>query len=100
MRDDDNGSVVLCVYIDDTLCAGHKKALKVFKEELKNFFATKEEGKLDEYVGCQIKRINEKCIIMHQTELLNKMKKIFGEDIKGMTSRTIPFGTNNRIVRP
>ena len=65
MRDDDNGSVVLCVYIDDTLCAGHKKALKVFKEELKNFFATKEEGKLDEYVGCQIKRINEKCIIMH-----------------------------------
>ena len=100
MREDENGSVVLCVYIDDTLCAGHKKALEVFKQELKNFFATKEEGELDEYVGCQIKRVNEKCMIMHQTELLNKIEQIFGKDIEDMASRKIPFGTNNRVVRP
>ena len=100
MRKNSRGSVVLCVYIDDTLCAGHKEALKLFKEELKTFFATKEEGKLEEYVGCQIKKINEKCIIMHQTELLNKIERIFGEDIKNMASRDMPFGTNSRVVRP
>ena len=100
MRESEIGSVVICVYIDDTLCAGHREALKQFKNELKTFFSTKEEGKLEEYVGCQIKRVNEKCIIMHQTELLNKIERVFGDDIKDMASREIPFGTNNRIVRP
>ena len=55
MREDESGAVVICVYIDDTFCAGQKKALDIFKTELKTFFATKEEGKMDEYVGCQIK---------------------------------------------
>ena len=79
---------------------GTQESPQSFQEELKNFFATKEEGELNEYVGCQIKRINEKCIIMHQTELLNKIGKIFGEDIKIMASRSIPFRTNNQIIRP
>ena len=94
------GSVVICLYIDDTLCAGHKEALHLFKQELKTYFATKEEGKLEEYVGCQIKKINEKCIIMHQTELLKKIERTFGADLEKMTSRGMTFGTNNRIVRP
>ena len=100
MRENEGGSVVICVYIDDTLCAGHKEALTLFKQELKTYFATKEEGKLEEYVGCQIKKINEKCIIMHQTELLKKIERTFGADLEQMTSRGMPFGTNNRIVRP
>ena len=41
MRQKDVGTVVICVYIDDTLCAGDKMALENFKEELSAFFATK-----------------------------------------------------------
>ena len=100
MRENSKGSVVICVYIDDTLCARHKEALDSFKKELKNHFSMKEEGKLEEYVGCQIKKLNDHCIIMHQTELLRKIERIFNDDIKRMSSRDMPFGTNNRIVRP
>ena len=100
MRESESGTVVICVYIDDTLCAGPKKALDIFKAELKNFFATKEEGKMDEYVGCQIKRINRDCLVMHQKELMKKLERIFNDDIQALRSRKIPLGTNQRIIRP
>ena len=31
MRNDKNGTVIVCLYIDDTLCVGDKKALDTFK---------------------------------------------------------------------
>ncbi len=92
--------MVICVYIDDTLCAGDINALKLFKKELRTFFSTKEEGKMDGYIGCQIRQINENCIVMHQSELINKMERIFREDINKLRSRDMPFGTNNRNARP
>ena len=55
---------------------------------------------MDEYVGCQIKRVNKKCIIIYQSDLLNKLKRIFEEDIKDLKYREMPFGSNNRITRP
>ena len=33
MRENEAGSVVICLYIDDTLCAGHKEALNFFKRK-------------------------------------------------------------------
>ena len=100
MRQTDIGTVVICVYIDDTLCAGNKVALDNFKKELRNFFATKEEGTMDEYVGCQIKRIHKNCIIMHQADLLKKLERAFKNDIKDLKIREMPLGTNNRVTRP
>ena len=94
------GTVVICLYIDDTLCAGEKEAIIFFKKELRKFFATKEEGTMDEYVGCQVKKVNEKCIVMHQSELIRKMERIFKEDIKELKKREMSFGTNNRVIRP
>ena len=100
LREDESGTVLICVFINDTLCAGPKKALDNFKTELKTFFATKEEGKMDEYVVCQIKRFNKDCLIMHQMELVRKLERIFHEDIEALKNRKIPLGTNQRIVRP
>ena len=100
MRRNDTGTVVICLYIDDTLCAGEKESITLFKKELRKFFATKEEGIMDEYVGCQVKKINEKCVVMHQSELIGKMERIFKEDIRELKKREMPFGTNNRVIRP
>ena len=100
MRQKDIGTVVICVYIDNTLCAGDKITLDNFKGELRNFFATKEEGTMDEYVGCQIKRIHKNCIIIHQADLLKKLERIFKTDIKDLKVREMPLGTNNRVMRP
>ena len=68
--------------------------------ELKTFFATKEEGKMDEYVGCQIKQINKDCLIMHQMELVRKLERIFHDDIEALKNRKILLGTNQGIIRP
>ena len=39
-------TVVIYVYIDDTLCTGNKDAIQEFKDEIKNYFAIKEEGEM------------------------------------------------------
>ncbi len=36
------GTVVVCVYIDDTLCVGNKQVIEEFEENLKQHFAIKE----------------------------------------------------------
>ena len=50
MRNDQNGTIIICLYIDDTLCVGNKRAINIFKKEIKKYFVTKEEGKLDDWV--------------------------------------------------
>ena len=37
MRNDQNGTINVCLYIDDTLCVGDKKVLDAFKMEIKKF---------------------------------------------------------------
>ena len=56
MRKRNQGTVVVCVYIDDTLCTANKEAIQEFKNEIKNHFAIKIEGKMKEYAGCKIKK--------------------------------------------
>ena len=55
LRNDQNIRVIFCLYIDDTLCVGDKKALDTFKKEIKEHFVMKEEGEAEDYMGCMIK---------------------------------------------
>ena len=56
MRNDQNGTIIVCLYIDDTLCVGDKEALDAFKKEIKKYFVMKEEGEVEDYVGCMIRK--------------------------------------------
>ena len=57
IRGGNQGTVVVCVYIDDTLCMGNnKRAIQDFKGEIKHHFAIKEEGETKEYIGCKVKK--------------------------------------------
>ena len=58
MRNDQNGTVIIYLCIDDMLCKGGKKAIDMFKKKINEHFLTMEEGKVDDYVECMIKRIN------------------------------------------
>ena len=69
-----DGTVIVCLYIDDTLITGDEKAVKAFKAELKKYFNTKEEGEMTEYVGCMVKRAGD-TIYLHQTDLINKIER-------------------------
>ena len=35
MRNDQNRTIIACLYIDDTLCVGDKKPINAFKKEIK-----------------------------------------------------------------
>ena len=81
MRVLDLGAVILCLYVDDMLEVGDKPAVKAFKKEIKKFFNTKEEGTLDEYVGCEVTRKGNG-IHMFQINIMYNLEKEFGVDVK------------------
>ena len=94
------GTVVVCVYIDDTLCAGDQQAIDEFKEELKSHFSTKEEGKMEEYVGCKVKRTCDKRLVMFQDNLIRKIQRAFSKDVEKMQEYGMPAGTGEHIKLP
>ena len=65
------GTVIVCVYIDDTLCVGDKEAINEFKKEITLHFTIKEVGEMKEYVGCKAERRGKDNLIMFQDDLIN-----------------------------
>ena len=39
------GTVIICVYIDDTLCVGDKEAINEFKREISSHFPSRKKEK-------------------------------------------------------
>ena len=89
MRNGQNGTIIICLYIDDTLCVGDKKALEAFKRKIKKYFVTKEEGKVEDYMGCMIKKINNR-VLLHQSDLIKKIELQFKQEIKDMKDYRTP----------
>ena len=46
MRNDQNGTIIICLYIDNTLYVGDKKALEAFKNEIKSILLQRKKVKL------------------------------------------------------
>ena len=64
------GTLILYIYVDDALVVGDKEAEKVFKLEIEQFFNTKEEGPMEEYVGCKVVRKGNNEIHMFQPDIM------------------------------
>ena len=99
MRRDMNGVVYVGLYVDDNLCCGDKLAIEAFKREIREHFNTKEEGKMDEYVGCQVKR-DDQNMWLHQTELIKKIEKHFGTEVDKMRDYETPAGHLDNVTIP
>ena len=54
---------------------------------------------MSEYVGCKVKRNDEKTMIMFQDDLIQKIEKTFGELVKNMQVYVMPAGTGARVIR-
>ena len=98
MRNDKNGTVIVHLYIDDMLGVGDKKALDIFKKKIKEHFATKEEGKVDDYVGCMIKRIKGG-ILLHQSDQIKKIELQFEQEIKDIQDYQPPVALGEGSIR-
>ena len=49
-KENENGFIIISLYIDNKLCVGDKSTIKKFKKEMKEYFVTKEEGEVHKYV--------------------------------------------------
>ena len=63
-RKGESGILIIYLYIDDTMIVGSDHEIKIFKEEIRAHFKTKEEGDMRDYVGCMIKRKKDE-ILLH-----------------------------------
>jgi len=98
-RKNDDGVVYVGLYIDDNLCCGDTKAINSFKDDIRKYFSTKEEGEMKEYVGCQVKR-DDKNMWLYQAELIEKIEKYFGDDVKDRKEYDTPAGHHDHVVLP
>ena len=99
MRAEDQGTVILCVYVNDMLVVGDKLAVEAFKKEIKKFFNTKEEGTLDKYVGCKVTwKGNE--LHMFQPDIMYKLEKEFGNNVKEIRKYRTPAAPGFTVRQP
>ena len=99
IRKGENGNVslMICIYIDDTLVIGTQSAIEEFKKEIKQFFKTKEEGPMNDYVGCLVKKVKDG-LILHQSDLIGKLERAFDDEVCKVRSGQLPASTNEGIV--
>ena len=98
-RIDEKGTVIICVYVDDILCIGDRKAIDSVKEELAKHFSVKDEGKMGEYVGCSVIRDSIGNVIFHQPHLIKKIKLEFGDELMGIRVPQTPAGPGEGILK-
>ena len=98
MKENENGVIIICLYIDDTLCVGNAEAIRKFKKEIKKYFVTKEEGFATEYVGCMIKRAKGR-IYSHQSDLIKKIERHFGKELENIRDYKTPATPGQGTVR-
>ena len=74
IRENNLGTVIICLYIDNTMVVGNEKVINGFKKELSKYFNTKEEGRITKYIGCMVK-LYDGGLYLHQNNLMKKSKE-------------------------
>ena len=98
VKNDEFGTVIVCLYIDDTMVVGDKKAVGKFKSDLAKHFSTKEEGAMTEYVGCMVKSLNGG-LYLHQSALIKKIERNFGERVQKLRRYSTPGTPGQGLVQ-
>ena len=100
MRKDNNGTVIIGVYVDDCLFVGDRKAVDAAKNEVAKMFEVRKLGPLDEYIGCTVKRIDKNKLGLIQPDMINKLDKDFGPEVKNVREAETPMGPGVSVERP
>ena len=91
--------IYICTYVDDLLCIGNKNAIDSTIRGIKQQYAIKDLGRMNEYVGCTIIPDKDKVYLV-QPDLVVKMVKNFGNEIKDLYVYNTPSGPGDTIIRP
>ena len=98
-RTDDNGTLIICVYVNDILCIRDRKAIDLIKKELSKYFSVKDERKMEEYVGCSVVQDVIGNVILHQPHLLKKINLEFEDKLKNMRTPLTSAGPGDAVVK-
>ena len=72
---------------------------QLLKVELAKYFAVKDEGKMEEYVGCSVMRDVAGNIVLHQLHLIKKIQLEFGDEIIDVRTLIMPASPGSLVVR-
>ena len=72
----------------------------MFTEETQKYFKIVEEGTLEEYVGCKLRKLNKEELFMKQSNLIEKIERNFKEEISNTMVYQTPAGMNDLVIRP
>lgn len=97
---ENNEDVFICLYVDDLLIVGNTNAIETAINDISKYFSIKRMGKMKEYVGCQIDPSDEHKILLSQPDLIDKMNRIFGPNIKNLSTYKTPGPPGEVVVRP
>ena len=96
------GMIFIALYVDDFLCIGDKDAIASLEKELVNAgLQVKPPEELSNYLIWKI-NINkeEGSAIFHQGRLIKNLNKLYGEQVKGLTTYKVPGTPTVGLVRP
>ena len=86
------GMIFIVLYVDDCLCIRDKDAIASLEKGFVNScFQFKPLEEMNYYLSCSI-NINkeEGNEILHQGRLIKKLNKLYGEQVKGLTTYKMP----------
>jgi hypothetical protein len=99
-RTNENGTVYLCLYVDDFLLLGDEKDISEVLEEIKSAYLVKELGEVENFVRCKIK-FEKGSVFLSQPDIIKKMENDFGEElVQGLGEYKTPGTPGEGIVRP
>jgi hypothetical protein len=99
-RQDEDGICIIALYVDDSILAGHQRAIDRAVKQIGEVFAIKVQGSLDDYLGCDIHfNADRTAVWLGQPSIIEGIQKRFGEVLPLKTLRT-PSTPGWVAVRP
>ena len=93
------GMIVLLLYVDDSLCIGHRQDIDDTIQLIKIVFTITVEGGVNDFLGCSILRRGKDPICwLHQPHLIKKLREKFTQHIGKKKVKLTP-GTPRKIIK-
>ena len=101
IRKSKEGTVILCIYVDDVLMMGDKEAINKAIEDIMKEFSIRKEGKLHDYLGCIINFDEDNDTgTIHQPYTLQKLENKFNKLVKNIRKTELPSAPGSMLKRP
>ena len=102
IRRDEFGVCIIICHVDDCLCCGTKEAIKRAVVEIQTHgLSVTVETELKDYLSCEIKfSKDKKKAWIGQPNMIKKILKVFGEEVKSLQKYRTPGTPGHGLVRP